>query len=75
MRDVLPDFKSVRSSFVQAAATAPLRPPGALDEATFAATCERSGACVTACPVHAIQILRSGDSRRDGSQTGSFCLP
>ncbi|MFZ5623043.1 MAG: 4Fe-4S dicluster domain-containing protein [Gemmatimonadota bacterium] len=30
------------------------RPPGALPEAGFLAACTRCGACVTACPVHAI---------------------
>jgi len=44
-----------------------LRPPGALAEASFGATCERSGKCVAACPVHAIQLLRSADPDRDGT--------
>ncbi len=35
----------------------PLRPPGALDEVEFLATCTRCEACVTACPYQAIQIL------------------
>lgn len=67
MRDVLPAFHPGRSALVHTPAAAPLRPPGALDEATFASTCERSGACVAACPVHAIQILRSADAARDGT--------
>lgn len=45
----------------------PLRPPGALPEVGFAATCERSGRCVAACPVHALQFLGSSDPTRDGT--------
>lgn len=30
------------------------RPPGAVDEVSFLAGCTRCGACMTACPVHAI---------------------
>jgi ferredoxin-type protein NapG len=44
-----------------------LRPPGALPEATFLETCERSGRCVAACPVQAIQLLRSAEPRLDGT--------
>lgn len=32
-----------------------VRPPGALPEVGFLAACTRCGACVDACPVHAIQ--------------------
>ncbi|MBM4015771.1 MAG: 4Fe-4S dicluster domain-containing protein [Planctomycetes bacterium] len=49
------------------AAAPPLRPPGALPEAEFVATCERSGHCVAACPVQALVALRSADPRRDGT--------
>lgn len=35
----------------------PLRPPGAVDEGTMADICLRCGACVTACPRHAIRPL------------------
>jgi ferredoxin-type protein NapG len=45
----------------------PLRPPGALPEATFLQTCERSGRCVAACPVQAIQVLRSAERELDGT--------
>lgn len=44
-----------------------LRPPGALPEATFKETCERSGKCVAACPVQAIQLLRSAERELDGT--------
>jgi MauM/NapG family ferredoxin protein len=44
-----------------------LRPPGALPEAEFASTCERSGRCVEVCPVRAITPLRSADPARDGT--------
>jgi ferredoxin-type protein NapG len=33
-----------------------LRPPGALPEAQFLQTCQRSGECVTACPAQAIRL-------------------
>jgi ferredoxin-type protein NapG len=33
-----------------------LRPPGALPEARFAGTCDKTGACVDICPAHAIRI-------------------
>ena len=45
----------------------PLRPPGALPEAELRGTCERSGRCVAACPVKAIQPLRSADPALDGT--------
>src|SRR5262245_16370938 len=44
-----------------------LRPPGALPEATFLETCDRSGRCVAACPVQAIQLLRSAERELDGT--------
>ena len=44
-----------------------LRPPGALPEVEFAATCERSGQCVAACPVHALVPLRSSEPARSGT--------
>lgn len=33
-----------------------LRPPGALREAEFVGTCDRSGKCVAVCPVQAIRL-------------------
>lgn len=41
-----------------------LRPPGALAEARFAETCDRSGECVNACPVQAIRIDASASRGR-----------
>src|SRR5438105_4041700 len=38
-----------------------LRPPGALPEKDFLATCFRSGSCADACPAHAI-ALRTADA-------------
>jgi ferredoxin-type protein NapG len=43
-----------------------LRPPGAIEEASFIATCERTGECVRACPAQCIVIdgtNRKGDGR------------
>lgn len=37
-----------------------LRPPGALPESHFRATCSRSGECVRVCPVQAIKIDATG---------------
>jgi MauM/NapG family ferredoxin protein len=39
------------------ASAGPLRPPGALDEADFAATCIRCLKCVDACPNHALEPI------------------
>jgi len=43
-----------------------LRPPGALDDESFRATCSRGGECVKACPATAIKIDRTGQ-RGDGA--------
>ena len=37
-----------------------LRPPGALDEATFTSTCSRSGECVNVCPAKCIVLDNTG---------------
>lgn len=42
-----------------------LRPPGALDEASFLETCHRSGRCIAACPVGAIRWLHRPDEDAD----------
>jgi MauM/NapG family ferredoxin protein len=41
----------------------PLRPPGALPEDDFTATCIRCMRCVDACPNHALLPLGEGDAR------------
>src|SRR4030095_14116375 len=38
----------------------PLRPPGALPEAEFKSTCDRSGECVRVCPAQCIKIDPTG---------------
>lgn len=44
-----------------------LRPPGALPEAEFLATCQRCGSCVKVCPADAIRPLRSISSEAEGT--------
>lgn len=44
-----------------------LRPPGALEETQFLATCSRCGVCVSACPVDAIQLDLSERRIGDGA--------
>ncbi|HUB26345.1 MAG TPA: 4Fe-4S dicluster domain-containing protein [Tepidisphaeraceae bacterium] len=39
-----------------------LRPPGAISESKFLATCSRGGECVNACPAHCIKIDTTGTS-------------
>ena len=48
----------------------PVRPPGALPEADFLATCERCHACVAACPNHVLAVM---DGRSEGSD-GTPCM-
>ena len=43
-----------------------LRPPGALDELSFADTCSRCGQCVEACPAQCIEIDRHDPPRVAG---------
>ncbi len=48
-------FSSVKKTFSDLTPrTGPIRPPGALPEATFLTTCQRCRACVDACPEHCI---------------------
>lgn len=44
-----------------------LRPPGAIDEAEFATTCMRCGACVEACPADAIFAAPATAARAAGT--------
>ena len=44
-----------------------LRPPGALDEASFVSTCQRCGKCQEACPHDAILPLGSAYGAADGT--------
>jgi ferredoxin-type protein NapG len=44
-----------------------LRPPGALKEELFVERCERTGRCITVCPVQAIRPLEAADARSHGT--------
>jgi len=44
-----------------------LRPPGALPETEFLATCMRNGRCAEVCPVQAIKFYQSDDTRLGGT--------
>ena len=44
-----------------------VRPPGALPEAAFVGACTRRGACLDACPVHAIEMLPSNAGLASGT--------
>jgi ferredoxin-type protein NapG len=46
-----------------------LRPPGALPEKDFLATCYRCGNCVNVCPVKAIRPIKGVDERLAGTPT------
>src|SRR3989442_15968469 len=50
-----------------------LRPPGALAEKEFLATCFRSGSCADACPAKAISLrpASAGDSQRGTPYVGA----
>ncbi|RJP32908.1 MAG: 4Fe-4S dicluster domain-containing protein [Phycisphaerales bacterium] len=47
----------------RATAAPPLRPPGALDEESFLATCIRCMRCTDACPNHALVPMQDRDGR------------
>lgn len=53
----------VWSAYLDQAKSAPLilRPPGALPEADFQATCIKCGLCVEACPFDTLKLGRPGD--------------
>jgi MauM/NapG family ferredoxin protein len=44
-----------------------LRPPGAIEEREFLATCFRCGNCADACPADAIALARDADEQIDGT--------
>ncbi len=44
-----------------------LRPPGAVQEKDFLATCTKCGLCVTACPYRALILAKPGDERPIGT--------
>jgi ferredoxin-type protein NapG len=52
-----------------AEAAAPLRPPGALPERDFAATCIKCGQCVVACPYRTLHLARPGEPAVTGTPT------
>lgn len=61
----------VWGGFVREAQVAPLalRPPGALGEAGFLASCIRCGQCVTACPYDTLDLALPGDGVPMGTPT------
>ena len=44
-----------------------LRPPGAVEERAFLATCYRCGNCVDVCPARAIRVLSTEDVQQAGT--------
>jgi len=44
-----------------------LRPPGALDEEEFLATCIKCGMCVEACPFDTLKLAKPGDNKPLGT--------
>jgi ferredoxin-type protein NapG len=44
-----------------------LRPPGALDENDFLATCIKCGMCVEACPFDTLKLAKPGDNKPLGT--------
>ncbi len=52
-----------------AAASAPLRPPGALVEHNFGAACIKCGQCVQACPYKTLVLARPGEPVVTGTPT------
>lgn len=49
------------------ASTLLLRPPGALQEKNFLATCIKCGMCVSACPFDTLKLAKPGDNRPIGT--------
>ena len=63
--DYLPN--DVLSPSCQSLDTSILRPPGALPEATFLQTCERSGDCIESCPAEALRAFQSSNPNVAGT--------
>ncbi len=57
------------SGYIEESKSAPLilRPPGALPEKEFIASCIKCGKCVEACPYDALNLATPGDSRPVGT--------
>ncbi|MEW6602156.1 MAG: ferredoxin-type protein NapG [Nitrospirota bacterium] len=59
----------VWTGFIEEGRSAPLvlRPPGALPEKQFIASCVKCGMCVEACPYDALNLAQPGDGRPIGT--------
>ena len=59
----------VWSGFIEESKSAPLilRPPGALPEKEFIASCIKCGMCVEACPYDALDLAKPGDNKPIGT--------
>jgi len=55
--------------FIEEGKSAPLilRPPGALPEKEFIASCTKCGMCVAACPYNALKLAEPGDNKPIGT--------
>ncbi len=59
----------VWNGFIEEGKSAPLilRPPGALPEKEFIASCSKCGMCVEACPYDSLKLAEPGDSKPIGT--------
>jgi ferredoxin-type protein NapG len=57
------------SAFIEEGKSAPLilRPPGAIPEKEFLASCTKCGMCVEACPYDALELAKPGDNKPVGT--------